>query len=102
MYPLVNICPNCKNQTKYYPNPYYIHICSLCKHQCTMYQLITAVDVKTIQKEITKLEEKTTTLKKEHGIQDFEFKEKSNKLKHLQSLLIRFPHMENGELIEKN
>ena len=33
-------CPKCNAKQEYYPNPYYIHICSECKEQYTESDLI--------------------------------------------------------------
>src|SRR3989339_852974 len=70
---VLDACPNCKKETMYHPNPFYLHICEHCKYECTLKDLITAVDKDKIEKEIQKLKR----------------------------LLENYPHIQNGKLIEK-
>ncbi len=53
---IVNICPECKEPTKYVANPFYLHTCH-CGHETTQSKLITAVDSEAVSKDISELSE---------------------------------------------
>ncbi len=51
------LCPQCKKESPYIPNPYNLHICKSCGFKGLNSDLITVVDDRKIKKNMSELED---------------------------------------------
>ena len=76
-----DICPHCEKSTKYFPSPYYLHLCKNCEKWCSQSELkkgiIVEVAHKVIQEKKDEIEQIERNLKEKINI--YEEKKKDTK-----------------------